>query len=275
MNRHVFCFCIGAILCANTHLRAQQVYAGAPKKDYRIEVEKDKEGRMHKIYFKSPEGKVLKTLPAKGWPYKTTQIPKNNKYVLHTPEEYMGSASEEKVAEQGYLNYTMSLYDAKGDLKWGKKFKTYPRYEGIEGVEEPWDNGISDDGERVYVNYCDEKSSYTLTVFDVAGKEIASVKHNLLLQGIEISPDGKLVGGETIKDGSKHLFFFDAETGKTKLVKAEIPNISLRAYVLAKGSIQIWISNSTDYKMNRVVDTKFSSIPADILELLQNGEKKK
>ncbi len=175
------------------------------------------------------------------------------------------------IDEQGHLNYNVSLYDVKGNQKWKKEFKIKPQYMDVDGEHAYWDDGISDDGERSYINYCDEEDSYILVVFDSDGKEVANAKHDLLLQDIEISPDGKLVGAVTNVASVKYLFFLDVDTSKTKLVKAETPHLSLRAYVLTKKTIQLWISNNQDYDKNKIIDIEFSNLPSDMAELIKGG----
>lgn len=234
-----------------------------PKKmDYRIE--RQEERGMSRVKILSPEGKVLRNFA-----FNDVAIAKSGRYLLHSSTY---AAHEDK----GYAERVNDFYTIKGEKKWSKTFRSYPASWDPEVLDPSMgQEGLSDNGDRSYYNWRNEEGKYCIAVYDENGKELARTCMDTGLYDIEISPDGKLVGANTylrIEDNSvKHLLFLDADTGRTKLVKAEgdrrVRYVLTTGGPLVQGKILIQFGGpNSRYKR---IYVKFDDLPLDAFELLQ------
>lgn len=243
MNRNILGFCVGIFICASLPLCAQTnvsgkapkqgkdvlVSSGTSKNDYRIEVEKDGEGRPLKIKFKSPEGKVIKTSA-----YSTRQerlhiiVSPDAKYLMQT-EETAGSTAVDTGVTAKIINI-----NATGQKVWEKNFPVDNSLDQDDEGAMPYFLKISEDGEKIVFFRTHEGSSAEccadLIVFDKYGNQISSASNiPSSMDGspsdYEISHDGKILGAVVYVKGEKktekHLFFMDIPSGNMKTFKAE------------------------------------------------------
>lgn len=239
-------------------------------KAYRIEVEKDGVGVPLKVNFISPDGKTIKTM----FPDKTI-IAQSGKSLIH-------QSGYRESPDFDYEEYDRELMNAKGEVKWRKSWKNYPEY-GVdpEAGWSGWFEGIADNGERSYITYRSTDGVYNLVVLGKNGEELARISYPEMISGLEISPDGKIVGAnvEVLLAGRrwKHFLFLDVDTGKTKIVRAEnqtgYGQSSLHTLTETREGPQplksrqitlYWLDASGASKDNVVT---FDSLPDDIHEL--------
>jgi hypothetical protein len=200
---------------------------------YRVEViEEQLRGGENKeeIRFVSPEGNVVKSIPyGTGQQKLNFRVSPASNFVVNTRVEDLNEAEAKEIRGQmklgsGKVDKLNIVYiDNTGKEEWVKAFivesvgsETFPSY----GIE------FSKDGSRIvfYKNHKLGYSSYRcdITILDTLGREIFSHSVNNMIEGgLQIAPDGKIVGAPIYKDSGKHLIFIDVETGETKIVKAE------------------------------------------------------
>lgn len=235
----------------------------------RIEKIKDVNGTVKSIRLMSSDGKVKKELPVEYyWHAKMS----DNDRLLYVPRNYFEEDVIEELNQKGHLTYPVKIYDEEGNVKLDREFKVYPKYPDVEGVDE-FSYDISKDGSRAYVNYANDKSSYTLIVYDItSGKEVLRLDYDFLLSQIEISPDGKIVGGETNKEGDawKYFYFIEVDSGKTKLVKVSGEDWKSEVIFFSKyykeGKIRIlYLKDGVNFSKY----VSFSELPEDLSLLLE------
>lgn len=122
---------------------------------------------------------------------------------------------------------------------------------------------------------------YNLVVLDETGKEVSKAAYSQMFSGIEISPDGKMVGAEVyLQDGDtslKHLFFLDVDTERTKTVRAEGADW-MGGFVLSSGGplipgkILLWTEENNNPKTYQRIYYEFSALP-DTLSGMRKKEK--
>lgn len=245
---------------------------GTTKKDYRIEVEKDNEDHEVLVKFISPEGKTIKTIS----PDKAITA-KSGKSLIH-------QSGYSESPDFSYAEYDRELMNAKGEVKWHKSWKNYPEY-GVdpEAGWSGWFEGIADNGERSYITYRSTEGAYNLVVLGENGEELARTSYPEIISGIEISPDGTIVGAnvQVLSAGRrwKHLLFLEVSTGKTKLLRAEDKNWG-GGFILSSGEplipgkiiIEFWERNNP--KIYPWIYVEFDNLPDEIVKLVQiYGEK--
>ena len=118
--------------------KEEEPEAKKEKKDYRIEIIKNKRGQEQDVRFIAPNGEIIKTIS-----FLEIIVSKKGNYAIHR------SKDELKVGE--YDKKERILLDAKGNEKWRKEW-TMP-YQDPEDGFTGWFEGISDNGERVYITY--------------------------------------------------------------------------------------------------------------------------
>jgi len=200
--------------------KEEEPEAKKEKKDYRIEIIKNKRGQEQDVRFIAPNGEIIKTIS-----FLDIIVSKKGNYAIHR------SKDELKIGK--YDRKERILLDAKGNERWRKEW-TMP-YQDPEDGFTGWFEGISDNGERIYITYPEIKDKskpvwvegngiYWMEVYDTVGKLLVKTNQDHLLSHIEISPDGKIVGAKTgvvIDDKYvEYLFFLDIDTGRTKIIKA-------------------------------------------------------
>ena len=286
MQKVIMATIIGLIAC----FYAQNM-GNKPEEGYRIEVVIDTiqkmpyvETQAKEIRFIKPDGKVIKSLS-----FNKTILSGNKKYLLHF-SDYKIKGSYDEVER--------ILFNTRGEMKWKKKWKTYPGQRRDPELLCPyWAEGISSEGNAVYVMYIDSFDKTHLVVYDTTGEEVVNIVWISELRNIEISVDGKIIGamtGESTEERKgytgPYLFFLDVETKRIKVVKAwGISNNEgwMCSFVLSSGrpipesgKIKIdWQPIGKEY--NKIpgggVKTKivsFDAIPDDLSTLfLEGGEK--
>lgn len=255
---------------------------------YRIEVVQEEDpqykGRLisKEIIFVSPAGKIVKRIPVKPVILRSQRfegsifysdlpliISKNGKYGIEIT----------KAEDKGkMIRMERVLLNARGEEKWKKEWEIHPP----EAEGDPyWDEGISDDGSRIYVVYKDSQRDYNIEVYDTLGTLVVRAKYKWGLSQVEISPDGKIIGAETTKEVNgkwyRHLFFLDVETGRTKLVKAE-GKVNGRKWSIGGFPLMDKIIELSGYHSKKgilYIKISFNELPEDPTKILfqQEGEK--
>jgi WD40 repeat protein len=256
------------------------------KPDYRIEVvtEKDEQQieRPKEVHFVSPEGKIVKRLPASEVKIfenhkdiiSKLQVSGNQKYVLyHSKGDYFQSwGGNPQMFERVLLN-------AKGEEKWRKVLATYLV---DETDAECWSEGISYDGSRIFFSFRDSLRNPRLIVYDTLGSELVSVNlpRSRGFSDIDISPDGKLLCAETGVKGEsgRFIFFLDVEKKKTKILKADewgkwsvSASVSRRATPFVAGKIKISWRTFSPEKAQGSINLSFDELPNNLSELFGGG----
>jgi len=201
------------------------------EKGYKIQVSGEGgRGDEKEIEFISPEGNVVKTIPyGTGQRKLDFRISPASNFVVNTRVEDLKDEEVKEIREQMKLSsgkvdrLNLAYINKTGKEEWVKEFivegigsETFPSY----GIE------FSKDGSRIvfYKNHKLGYSSYRcdITVLDTLGREIVSHSVNNMIEGgLQIAPDGKIVGAPIYKDSGKHFIFIDVETEETKISKAE------------------------------------------------------
>ena len=205
---------------------------------YRIEVVKEKlrgGENEEEIRFVSPEGNVVKTIES--YNYKTSVSEANGQW--NTEIDHVEAISGNKNAvliwecqySTGYnpqgkegphgdrRQYTVELLNARGETAFKKDFEVY--HPGSLAIPF-WETGLSKDGSTVFVFYGDESDTFHIEIYDRNGVKLAEAEHaNDFYGNMEISPDGKIFGANTYKEGlGKCMLFLDVDSGRTKFVKS-------------------------------------------------------
>ena len=211
------------------------------KNGYRIEVvgEKLRGGEdKDEIRFVSPEGNVVKSVQLKSaankigdlWHIESTNLEEvsadKSKVIISEFSSKTRYNPEELTDYPGYegeiWNFSVSLMNSKGDIKFAKQFKTFP---GKDPTASYWKTLFSKQGNSVLFFYRDSEHFFNVEVYDEEGNKLAEASNENYLRNLQIAPDGKIVGAETEQKVGKawirHLFFLNVETGETKIVKAE------------------------------------------------------
>lgn len=228
------------------------------KKDYRIE--RQEERGMSRIRILSPEGKVLRNFA-----FGDVRMAKSGRYLLH---QSTYAAYENK----GYTETVNNFYTVKGEKKWTKTFRSYPASWDPEMLDPSMgQEGLSDNGDRSYYNWRNEDGKYCMAVYDEVGKELARTCVDTGLYKIEMSPDGKLLAAETYvlanEQNVKHWLFVEVDTGKIRLVNAEIVNGGARAYLLSNKKIQFWIWKTENKSRHNIVEVEFYQLRDNVSDM--------
>lgn len=283
---------------------------GKEEKGYRIEVIIDTiqkepyvKAKRKEVRFISPEGNVIRRISlsssvkkegeywySEGRDVEDTLSDKGlvliTEYKIKT--SYDPRKLEEYYVEKGeYWDMEAEVIDAKGKTKFRKMFRTYP---GDDPTAYYWRGIFSKEGNAVLFFYRDEEGKFNIEVYDMNGKMLASAKYDEYLHNLQISPDGKIIGAETIKKVNgkwyRHLFFLDVETGRTKMVKAEgrfgetnwwRAGADLDHYSLKSGEIRIGVflldkpSGITKTLKSVHVNLTFEELPDDLSILFKQG----
>ena len=292
MNTNIFCFSIGMVVGTSLVVSAQtdspvktpeqdkpvRISSGPVKKDYRIEVKKDTEGRPLRIRFLSPENRVIKDFSPEG-----VKVSDNQSYLVYKSTSHV---IKDMSFSGGYVEKERILYNPEGEKKWTKIYRSYPvAFDEELGDPSFGDEGISGNGERIYFNFRDEQGKYCVVVYDTEGKERAKGCAENGLNDIQISPDGKLMAASTVRDGIAYIFFLDVDDGKVKFVKAQNDAGHGGAYPHAvvktkNGNIPLpgYITIYWDYKSGGVsgMETlRYIDLPEDISTLFPEKGKRK
>jgi hypothetical protein len=271
---------------------------------YRIEVVVDTiqttpciKTQQKEIRFICPKGEVIKRLE-KYW-YKTSVIreddawltevkhiedyPDNMNAVLLWTCKYLTSYDPRgKEGPHGRVrNYVIELLNDKGTTVFTREFDAY--HPGAAAIPF-WKTELSKDGSAVYVYYRDSLDIFHVEIYERTGKLLAKATYpNEFNADMQISPDGKIFGATTFKEGiGECLFFFDVETGRTKVVKAE--GEGWNAYFILSsspippksGKIRIGFDPHKNIPGGGVKtkEVVFNEIPDDLSTLfLQGGER--
>ncbi|TET29166.1 MAG: hypothetical protein E3J70_07720 [Candidatus Heimdallarchaeota archaeon] len=267
---------------------------------YRIETVREGNGPKE-IRFISPDGDIVKVLPVKKVEYLKSKEPgkeimnwsevlvsQNSRFALQIECSELVDA-EYKMAISNDSNLRFSYINAEGKVLWRKNFVVW--HEGPGWMT--YGYKISHNGESILffrskeLDYIEFETE--IYVFDTLGNKLTQVTYNSLIEGNEISPDGKIVGVVVFKDKDgkigRHLFFLDVETGRTKVVKARGERWK-GSFVLSSsteppesGKVRlIWQPYGEEYQVPggglKMKDILFDSLPDDLSTLLDKEESK-
>jgi hypothetical protein len=262
---------------------------------YRIEVAKEKlrAGESNEeIRFISPEGNVVKSIPFSYsankvgdlWHIKSTNLEAvsedRNKVIISEMSSETRYNPEKLTDYPGYegeiWDFSVSLMNDRGEVKFAKRFKTYP---GDDPTASYWKTLFSKQGNSVLFFYRDSGHVFHVEVYDTKGNKLAEASNENYLRNLQIAPDGKIVGAGTEekvgKAWLKHLFFLDVETGKTKIAKAE-GEVNGKRWSASPSLLKnkkIYLSGGWHYiEKAQSVITSFNEMPSD-LSILFGGER--
>ncbi|RKZ24787.1 hypothetical protein DRQ20_06370 [bacterium] len=282
--------------------------AGEKPEGYRIEVVKDtlREGSYvrvedKEIRFISPEGKVVKTVKlgveswkeGKVWYLRRVEVDDTLSMkgliligVALSKSDYSPDVPGAMETYECW-DYEVEVMDFSGEVRFRKSFRTYCS-------EDPtcayWLGRFSKEGNAVMFYYRDSLDNVHIEVYDMDRHRLAEAQYDQEMWDIQISPDGKIVGAETLKKIGdryyRHLFFVDVETGRTKLVKAEgeINRKRWTGYFILSstpkpppsGKIRIGVDPHLPIPGGGVKtkDVSFDELPSDLSVLFEEGGEK-